>query len=60
MAELHPERYTKPVDYILLWDKKGGFPAWDWIQKNYVLIFSEGRLEIYERKADIPLVKDGV
>ncbi|MCD6508667.1 hypothetical protein J7M22_18870 [Candidatus Poribacteria bacterium] len=48
-GNVHPERYPEPIDYILLWSPKDQFPAREWIEKNYRLIHSQGRLRLYRR-----------
>jgi hypothetical protein len=48
-ANIHPESYPEPIDYVLLWSPKDKFPALDWIQRNYELIHSQGRLRLYKR-----------
>ncbi|HID56422.1 TPA: hypothetical protein EYP37_07820 [Candidatus Poribacteria bacterium] len=48
-GNVHPEKYPEPIDYILLWSPKDQFPALKWIERNYRLIHSRGRLRLYRR-----------
>jgi hypothetical protein len=46
---IRPGRYPRAVDYILLWSAPAGFAALAWIEADYELIHSEGRLRLYKR-----------
>ncbi|HVP58549.1 MAG TPA: hypothetical protein VMU02_10650, partial [bacterium] len=47
---IRPDRYPRPVDYILLWSAPPQFAVRPWIEANYTLVHSQGRLMIYKRK----------
>jgi len=49
-GDLHPEAYPEIIDYILLWSPPEQFTALSYIQKNYRLIHSQGRLRLYKFK----------
>lgn len=48
-GDIHPEKYPVPIDYILLWCPKEDFPARRWIEENYELVLSRGRMRFYRR-----------
>ncbi len=49
MGNVHPWEYPQPIDYVLLWNSPEQFPALTWIQRNYQLIYSKGRLKLYKK-----------
>jgi hypothetical protein len=46
----HPERYPEPIDHILLWSPRDHFHSLAWIEENYELVHSRGRLRLYTRR----------
>jgi hypothetical protein len=46
-GSIHPGRYPRPVDYILLWSAPPDFQGMPWIESNYSLFWPEGRLRLY-------------
>lgn len=48
-GDIHPEKYPVPIDYVLLWCPKDEFPAKGWIEENYELVLSRGRMRFYRR-----------
>jgi hypothetical protein len=46
---IRPDKYPRPVNYILLWAAPAEFAARAWIEAKYELIHSEGRLRLYKR-----------
>jgi hypothetical protein len=46
-----PQRYPRPVDWVLLWSAPDRFPAWPWIEANYQLAHGQGDLKLYRRVA---------
>jgi hypothetical protein len=49
-GNIRPERYPGKIAYVLLWSAPAQFPALEWIEANYDLIHSEGRLKLYRRR----------
>jgi hypothetical protein len=52
-STIRPERYPLPIDYILLWSAPPQFAVRAWIEANYELVHSEGRVRIYKRVAGV-------
>jgi hypothetical protein len=48
-GNIWPQKYPARIDYVLLWAAPVEFPCLSWIEKNYELIHSEGRLKLYRR-----------
>ena len=48
-GDIRPWAYPRTIDYILLWAPMERFAALEWIEKNYTLIHSQGRLKLYKR-----------
>jgi hypothetical protein len=46
---IRPEKYPRAVEYVLLWSVPAGFATPAWIEADYELIHSEGRLRLYKR-----------
>jgi hypothetical protein len=48
---ISPERYPRPIDWVLLWSAPDEFPARPWIEANYRLAHERGNLRLYKRAA---------
>ena len=46
-----PQRYPRPIDWVLLWSAPDQFPAWPWIEANYELAHQRGDLKLFRRMA---------
>jgi len=46
---VNPQRYPRPIDWVLLWSAPGEFPARPWIEANCRLVHRQGRLALYRR-----------
>jgi hypothetical protein len=49
-GNLRPERYPGRIDYVLLWSAPAEFPALAWIEANFDLVHSQGRLDLYRNR----------
>lgn len=49
-GNLRPEKYPRRIDYMLLWSAPAEFPARGWIEENFDLVHSQGRLTLYRNR----------
>lgn len=49
-GNLRPERYPRRIDYVLLWSAPAEFPALGWIDRNFDLVHTQGRLKLYRNR----------